>query len=118
MDDTKTHIISSDLARFREADRCCPACNDGTRIVKRQRVTVDKEQDTITFGGFYWVCDRYPEDYDHYQYSPGGGRNGAKPRETVGVVVPRKFMPPPPYVPSARVVKRNADGSHTPLSVR
>ncbi len=116
--DTKTHQISRQLADFREADRCCPVCNDGTRIVMRHRVYTDDEGNVTGVGGTYWVCAEHDTDYDHYQYSPGGGKKGAKPRETVGASVPQRFLPPKPEVPSARVVKRDrVTGTITPLKV-
>lgn len=114
--DTKTHIITRDLANYRETDRCCPICNDGTRIVKRLKVLKNDEGNINGFGGHYWVCANHDDNWDHYNYSPGGGKN--KPRETNGATVPRQFLPPEPPKPSMRVVKRDrATGTITPLVV-
>lgn len=117
MEDTKTHIISRELANYREADRCCPTCNDGTRIKQQQRWVPDEASGNPKFCGVFWVCVNHPDDTDHYQYSPGGGSRGAKPRETNGAVVPRKFLPPEPDKPRVMVVKRQPNGHRVPLRV-
>ena len=119
--DTKTHIITRDLANYREADRTCPVCCNGTSIVKRLRVNTNEGSDSITcnitIGGAYWVCEAHDTDWDHYQYSPGEGKRGAKPRETVGVTVPKRFQPDFVELPrtAMAVHKRNKDGAITPL---
>jgi hypothetical protein len=114
-EDTKTHIISQKLANYREADRCCPVCDDGTRIKRMQVVNVNEETGNITFGGYYWVCESNPDDTDHYQYSPGGGRRGAKPRESVHAHVPERFKPSFVMQPRGpgHVIKRGKDGKKT-----
>ena len=114
-EDTKTHYITNDLARYRETMRECPVCNNGARIVKRLRVNSNEETGNITFGGEYWVCEDHDTDTDHYQLSPGGGRRGAKPRETVGAHVPKRFKPDFVELPRGpgHVIRRGKDGSRT-----
>lgn len=116
-EDTKTHSISRELANYRETMRECPVCHNGARIVKRLRVNSDEATGNITFGGEYWVCEDHDTDTDHYQLSPGGGKRGAKPRETTTAHVPKRFQPDFVELPRSAmsVHKRNSDGTRTPL---
>lgn len=110
IEEIKTHIITPALYDFRDSDRCCPRCNDGTRIGKRFRTYEDPETGRVYNQGCYWSCDRYPNDTDHYQLSPGGGDKCAKPRETNGLAVP---TPRPPNVGPSVVRRDRATGKLT-----
>ena len=115
--DTKTHVITPELLAYRERDRCCPICNDGTRIIKRPGIIKDDNRLTgVRLAGWFWVCQDNPDDYDHYNLSPGGGKLGSNPRETNGSSVPRHMLPNAEERPSGpRVVKRDRDGNVTAL---
>jgi len=118
MDEPKTHYISRKLADYRESDRTCPMCCDGTRIKKQFKLRTDEVTGSMLFEGEWWECEKHIGNTDHYQLSPGGGEKGAKPRETVGAHVPKRFhadyVEPPRSAMS--VHKRSRDGTITPLA--
>lgn len=112
----KTHFISEQLLDFRLADRTCPVCLNGCRIIRVLKMIEDPSTgEARPGGGAYWVCENHRNDWDHYNLSPGGGDKCTKPRESIHAYVPERLRQG--YVEPGRtcghVIKRSPDGQHT-----
>ena len=105
MNDNKTNIIDRKVADARVGNPC-PTCGDHL-VILVNRFTEDPETGAVKFGGQYGVCAGHADDTSHYELSPGGGKKGAKPRETAGCPIPASLRPQTADRPVTRVVKRD-----------